>query len=152
MRVLIVLAGAFLFLAACGGSGEPATPTPIPAPSISPEDAEAMRQLSSAYWKAYNEKDVDLVLSFLEHDYGLERESKIVRDLGRRAFIVVEVEATEENPPRLTAPDEGEMFLQIKGLEIQPAALRESAPPDRVRMGFVRLAGEWKISFAEKVE
>ncbi len=111
-----------------------------------------MRRLSTAYWEAYNQKDIDLVLSFLEHDYGLERESKIVRDLGRRAFIVVEVEVTEESPPRLTASDEGEMFLQIRGLEIQPAALRESAPPDRVRMGFVRLAGEWKINFAEKVE
>ena len=141
-----------MVLAACGGSSEPATPTPPPAPSISPEDGEAMRRLSTAYWEAYNQKDVDLVLSFLEHDYGLERESKIVRDLGRRAFIVVEVEVTEESPPRLTASDEGEMFLQIRGLEIQPAALRESAPADRVRMGFVRLAGEWKINFAEKVE
>ncbi len=124
----------------------------MPAPSISSEDAEAMRRLSADYWTAYNENDVDLVLSFLEHDYGLERESKIVRDLGRRAFIVVDVEVTEGSPPRLTSPDEGEMMLDVRGLDIQPAALMETAPPDRVRMGFVRRAGEWKINFAEKVE
>ena len=111
-----------------------------------------MRQLALDYWAAYNEKDIDLVLSYLEQGYGLERESKIVRDLGRRVYIVVEIEVTEESPPRLIAPDEGEMFLKLKGLEIQPAALRETAPPERVRMGFARLAGEWKIIFAETVE
>jgi len=128
------------------------TPTPLPAATPTPtpttatpsesDEADTLRQLAFAYWEAFNSYDADKVLGYLEEAYRQERESKIRGDIGRIKLFRVKLGVSEETPPRMTTPGEGEMFLTMK----EPIGTR------RIHMRFLKLEGEWKITHAEEVE
>ena len=153
------LAAVALVGVACGSS-TPAEPTPAPvedakappAPAEDPEptsgpveeaeEADALRQLAFAYWKAFNAYDADTVLGYLEESYRQQREEEVRSEIGRLKLFSVQLGVTEESPPSIVDEDEREMYLTMK----EPLGTR------RIRMAFREVGGEWKITFSEEVE
>ena len=54
----------------------------------------------------------------------------------------VTLRVSEESPPEITGPDEGEMFLKMK----EPLGTR------RIRMALRKIKDEWKIVYAQEVK
>ena len=127
----------------------PSGPTPIliPLETLVPpsddfDDIKATRELAFAYWDAFNSYDADTTLSYLEAGYRAQREEEIRDEIGRLKRFRVKLWVTEEGPPTLTTEDQGEMYLKMK----EPLGTR------RIRMAFLKVAGDWRITFAEEVK
>ena len=104
-----------------------------------------MRRLAFDYWDAFNDYDVDLVLSYLEEGYRAERESVVREDVARlkaARLLRIKLKVSERTPPQITGPANAEMFLTMK----EPLGTRV------IRMGFVSVNGHWRIDHAEEVE
>ena len=128
-----------------------ATPTPTTPVMITPSptaplgtsaELETLRRLAFDYWAAFNSYNVENVLAYLEDSYRLERDSEIRQDLGRLKLFRVKLGVSEETPPQMTGPNEGEIFLLMK----EPLGTR------RIKMAFRKLDGTWKITYAEEVQ
>ena len=131
-----------------GAAAEPAAarPTPEPTPTASaegdPETLRALKQLAFEYWIAFNEYDVEKVLSYMEESYRAERAEEIAAEIEQLELFGVALGVSERSAPTLLSPTEGEMLLNVR----EPLATR------KYRMGFRLVEGEWKISFAGEVE
>ena len=122
-------------------------PTSVPAADLQPtsvpaEEADVLRQLAFAYWRAFNAYDADTVLGYLEKSYRQQREEEVRSEIGRLKLFSVQLGVTEESPPSIVDEDEWEMYLTMK----EPLGTR------RIRMAFREVGGEWKITFSEEVE
>ena len=143
MHWLTATAVAALVTAACAVPTATPKPTPVLFSSLGHTDEiEALRQLAFNYWEAFNSYDADQVLSYLEEDYRKERESAIRRDIGRIKLFKVKLGVSEESPPQMTGPGEGEMFLRMK----EPLGTR------RIRMAFREVEDGWKITYSQEVK
>ena len=130
-------------VAAVPASAAPAAvATPTAAPEGDPETLGALKSLAFEYWIAFNEHDVDKVLSYLEESYRAEREQEVTDEIAQLELFRVTLGVTERSPPVLLGPTEGEMMLNLR----EPLGVR------KVRMAFRMIDGEWKITFAEEVE
>ncbi|MEE9198580.1 MAG: hypothetical protein V3U26_02150, partial [Dehalococcoidia bacterium] len=123
------------------------TPTPMPpdTPTVDPREAadlEGLRRLTFAYWQAFNANDPETTLGYLEASYRAEREEAIRDEIGLIDTFGVTLVVSEQIPPHMTGPDEGEMFLRMQ----EPLGIR------LIHMAFRRVAGEWKITYAQEVE
>ena len=125
-----------------------ATPTerpqvaPTEEPQVDPQEADALRKLAFAYWEAFNAYDADRALGYLEEDYRQQQDSAVRDDIGMIKLFSVKLGVSEETPPQVVGNDEWEMYLTMK----EPLGTR------RIRMGFRKVAGEWKITFAEEAK
>ena len=115
--------------------------TPIQEQELGPE-AEALRQLALDYWSAFNSYDVDKVLSYLEDGYRAEQESSIRSNIGQMKSFGVKLGISEQSPPQLVDEGRWEMTIRVQ----DPLSVRT------VRVEFVQVGGEWKISAAEAVK
>lgn len=116
----------------------PETPTPEPV-AADPEDVENLRALSDAYWAAFNSYDADAVVGMYEDAYREAREEEVRSDIQLMRMFGVELGVTQEAPPVLTAPNVGELYVNVAN----PLGVR------RVHMVFHKLDSEWKIVHAE---
>ena len=116
----------------------PSSPTSLGANGV----IKTLRQLSLDYWTAINSYDANKALSYLEESYRMERESSIRADIGQIETFNVKLRVSEESPPQITSPSEGEMYLRIN----EPLGTR------RVHMAFIKLDDEWKIAHAHEVD
>ena len=115
---------------------------PAPADSSgNTNEIDTLRQLVLDYQAAFNSYDEDRVLSYLEEGHRVERESAIRQDIGQVRLFNVKLGVSEDSPPQMTGPGEGEVFMKVR----EPLGTR------RVRMAFRNLDGEWKITHAEEV-
>lgn len=122
------------------------TPTPAPAvpteKKISQAEADILRQLTFDYWDALNSYDVDKTLSYLEENYRQVHADEVKDGISQMKTFGVQLEASEESPPRLEGNGQGEMYVTLK----EPIGTR------RILMEFEKVGGEWKITFAEEVK
>ena len=131
-----------------GAAAEPAPaqptaePTPTPESGADPETLAALKSLAFEYWIAFNQYDVEKVLSYLEASYRAERGQEIADEIGQLELFGVTLGVSERSPPALLSPTEGEMVLNLR----EPLGVR------KFRMAFRMVDGEWKISFADEVE
>lgn len=132
---LLVLA--LLIFPACTQPAEaPSEGATPPAPTVS-EDEEAARQVVFAYWEAFNNYDVEGVLSYLEESYRLEREEGITSEIDQMQAVGVKLGVEEEAEP--TTTPEGK--VEIKMLIDVPMPM-----PDRhVTYQLEKINDEWKI-------
>ena len=129
--------------AAAPPSAEPAAAaTPTAASVGDPETLGALKSLAFEYWIAFNEHDVDKVLSYLEESYRAERAEEVSAEIAQLKLFGVTLGLSERSPPVLLSPTEGEMMLNLR----EPLGVR------KVRMAFRMIDGEWKITFGEEVE
>ena len=125
-----------------------ATPTekpqvaPTEKPQIDPQEADALRKLAFAYWEAFNAYDADKALGYLEEDYRQQQDSAVRDDIGMIKLFSVKLGMSEETSPHVVGNDEWEMYLTMK----EPLGTR------RIRMAFRKVAGDWKIIFAEEAK
>ena len=120
---------------------------PVVATSSSPYPAtdaeiEPLRRLAFEYWEKFNSYDVDGALALLEESYALERGETIRGDIGRLRMFRLKLGLSEHTPPRLTGPGEGQLFLLMK----EPLGIRI------IRMAFLKVDAEWRITYAQEVE
>lgn len=136
-----------IVFAACGSESATTTvaaatgPDGAAAVAEHPE-AEVLRALAFAYWEAFNAYEPDTALSYLEAGYRVERDEQVRSDIGRLSTFRVKLGVSEESPPVMIGDAEAEMYISMK----EPLGTR------RIRMAFVKVGGEWKISFAQEVE
>ena len=115
---------------------------PTEEPQVDPQEADALRKLAFAYWEAFNAYDADRALGYLEEDYRQQQDSAVRDDIGLIKLFSVKLGVSEETPPQVVGNDEWEMYLTMK----EPLGTR------RIRMAFQKVAGEWKITFAEEAK
>ena len=129
--------------AAAPPSTQPAAAeTPTAAPAGDPETLGALKSLAFEYWIAFNDHDVDKVLSYLEESYRAERAEEVSAEIAQLKLFGVTLGLSQRGPPVLLSPTEGEMMLNLR----EPLGVR------KVRMAFRLTDGEWKITFGEEVE
>ena len=126
----------------------PVTPTekprvaPTEEPQVDPQEVDALRKLAFAYWEAFNAYDADRALGYLEEDYRQQQDSAVRDDIGMIKLFSVKLGVSEETPPQVVGNDEWEMYLTMK----EPLGTRS------IRMAFRKVAGDWKIIFAEEAK
>ena len=135
------ISGALVVLVMLGGACESAAPaSPSPPPMDKAQELDKLRSLAFAYWEAFNGYDADSVLGYLEESYRQQRDETVREEIGRIKLFRVQLGLSEETPPRLLSDHEGEMFLTMK----EPLGTR------RIHMAFLKVEGEWKVTFAEE--
>lgn len=112
---------------------------------LSSKDADAIRGVVMAYWKAFNAYDVDKVLSYLEDGWRQQDEDKLRREISqlKKGFLFiknVKLEVFEESPPARVGDGEAEMMVRLK----TPVGFTH----DYFRL--VKIGDEWKINFSEQ--
>ena len=128
--------------------GPQVTPTekprvaPTEEPQVDPQEVDALRKLAFAYWEAFNAYDADRALGYLEEDYRQQQDSAVRDDIGMIKLFSVKLGVSEETPPQVVGNDEWEMYLTMK----EPLGTRS------IRMAFRKVAGDWKIIFAEEAK
>ncbi len=110
--------------------------------AIDDEDADAVRKVAFGYWAAFNAYDPDKALSYVEAEYRRQCDETVRHHIGLVESFRVKLGLTEEAPPAMTGPDEGEMYLTMK----EPLGAR------RIHMAFRKIGGEWMITLTEQVE
>lgn len=123
------------FPACAQPAGEPSDGTP-PASGVS-EDEAAAREVVFDYWEAFNNYDVEGVLSYLTESYRAEREEGIAGEIAQMQAAKVTLGVSEEAAPTTTTP-EGK--VEIKILIDVPIL------PDRhVTYQLEKINDDWKI-------
>ena len=115
---------------------------PTEEPQVDPQEVDALRKLAFAYWEAFNAYDADRALGYLEEDYRQQQDSAVRDDIGMIKLFSVKLGMSEETPPQVVGNDEWEMYLTMK----EPLGTRS------IRMAFQKVAGDWKIIFAEEAK
>ncbi len=118
------------------------TATLDPGPVGDSQEADTLRQLTFAYWEAFNAYDPDSALGYLEEDYRRQRDEAVRGEIETIKRFRVKLGLSEETSPWVVSHDEREMYLTMQ----EPLGKR------RIRMGFRDVAGEWRIIFAEEVQ
>ena len=93
------------------------------------------------YWEAFNSYDADTVVSMYNEDYRAAREETVRSDISLMKMFKVTLKVKGENPPVLTAPNVGELYVRVGN----PLGV------SRVLMIFHKLEDGWKIVHAEEV-
>ena len=110
--------------------------TPSP-PAITQEDVDAARQAILDYWDARNSYDVELILTFYEESFRLEREEEVRQQISQTQMAGMKIVAEEEAEPVIT--DEGTIEIRMK-LNL-PWPLGD----EHVIYYMMKVNGEWKI-------
>ncbi len=148
------------------------TATPVPSPTPEPEEAEPtatpeseteeeetstssesessdeapeaddLRKLGAAYWKALNDYELDKALGYLEESYRQEQEETLRGNVELMKTFEVKLTVTEESAPQVVDEDTREMYWLVKN----------PLSADSLHMLFKQVGGEWKIVSAELQE
>ena len=148
------------------------TATPVPSPTPEPEEAEPtatpeseteeeetstssesdsteeapeaddLRNLGAAYWKALNDYEIDKALGYLEADYRLAQEESLRENVELMKTFAVKLTVSEQSGPQVVDENSREMYWLVKN----PLAV------DIVHMIFLQVGGKWKIASAERQE
>jgi predicted small secreted protein len=148
--VAIVLVAAATLIASCGGtSGGGASPSAAVADSaaasampIPAADAQAVRDMATAYWAAYNSYDIEKTLSYLDESYRPSQEKTIRSEIGQLKTFGVKLGVSEKSAPVLTGSDQAQMYLTMK----EPTGSRT------MLMKFTRAGGTWTITYVQEVK
>jgi len=149
-RLLLVvglLAGMLLALVGCGGpdAAEVERVQAMAAASLkelSAEDIAAVRALSDAYWNAWNEYDVDKVLSMLDEPFRKERGEEIRGNVQKLDRWNMSISVSEVTPPKLDTNGEVVMYVNVK----------KPLSTDLTQMRFKKVGFSWIITYASKDE
>lgn len=117
-----------------------ATSTAATAGAISADDAQAVRDVVSGYWDAYNAYDPDKAVSYLDENYRTTKEELVRGEIARIKAFSVTLGVTEKTPPVLIGNDEAEIHLTMK----EPIGTRE------IVMKFAKRDGAWTIIYSEE--
>lgn len=120
-------------------------PTPTPEPQlepVDPQEAEAIMQVFTEHWEAYNTYEPDKALGFMTADFRQTQEEEVRNNIGLLETFAAKMEATEEGPPQQLENGDAQIYLKL----MTPLGER------RVRMTFRKVDGEWMISFSEEVQ
>ncbi|MHB8869136.1 MAG: hypothetical protein ACYC6T_04635 [Thermoleophilia bacterium] len=128
--------------AATSSTASPTSTAPSAAGAISDADAQAVRELVTAYWEAYNAYDANRAVSYLDESYRPVKEALVRQEIGRIKAFSVTLGISEKTPPVLNGPDEAEIHLNMK----EPIGTREIA------MKFARHGDTWTITYSEEVK
>lgn len=114
--------------------------TPASGPAISAQDAQAVRDVASAFWEAYNAYDPDKAVSYLDESYRPEKEKTLRGEIGQIKTFGVKLGVSEKTAPVLIGPDQAEMYLTMK----EPTGTRT------LWMKFARHGDTWTITYSEQ--
>ena len=106
-------------------------------PAITQEDVDAARQAILDYWDARNSYDVDLILTFYEESFGVEREEEVRSQISQTQMVGMKIVAEEEAEPVIT--DEGTIEIRMK------LNLPWPLGAEYVTYYMMKIDGEWKI-------
>ena len=136
-----LLAGFVLFW--CAACASP-TPTPTATPTaFAPSSAKAdeFRGIAFGYWEAFNAYDPEATLAYLEESYRALQDEVVRGQIGQVRRFGVKLGVSEESAPQMIRPNVAEMYL----------GMREPLGTRRIRMEFLQVGEEWKLTFAEEV-
>ncbi len=149
-----------------------ATATPVPSPTPEPQEAEPtatpeseteeeetstssesdsteeapeaddLRNLGAAYWKALNDYEIDKVLGYLEDSYRQEQEEEFRGNIELMKTFEIKLTVTEESAPQVVDDESREMYWLVKS----------PLSADIVHMIFIQVGGKWIIASAERQE
>ncbi len=118
------------------------TPTPEDKPSLSAEEADVIRTISSAYWEAINALELEKVLGLLEESYRLKKEEELTEYIDLMKTYGLKLTVNEMGPPEAIDDESREIYWIVKS----PVNVQT------IHMIFRQIEGEWKITSAEQVE
>jgi hypothetical protein len=127
--------------AAASGTSSPAASTAASATPMAEADAQAVRDLMTAYWTAYNAYDAEKALSYLEEGYRASQDKTVRSEIGQIKTFGVKLGVKEKSAPVLTGTDQSEMHIDMK----TPTGGRE------LIMKFTRVGGTWMITDVEEI-
>ena len=119
-------------------------PTPTEAPQLKPldpQETDAVRQLVTEFWEAYNTYDADKALGFMVEEYRQTQEEDVRTNIGLLETFAAKLELTEEGPPQQLENGEAQLFIKL----LTPLGER------RVHMIFRKVDGEWMVASSEEV-
>ena len=105
-------------------------------------EADDLRNLGAAYWKALNDYEIDKALGYLEADYRLAQEESLRENVELMKTFAVKLTVSEKSGPQVVDENSREMYWLVKN----PLAV------DIVHMIFLQVGGKWKIASAERQE
>jgi hypothetical protein len=95
-----------------------------------------------ARWEAFNAYDPEAILAYLEEGYRALQDEVVRGQIGQVRRFVVKLGVSEESALQMIRPDVAEMCLRMR----EPLGTR------RIRMEFLQVEEEWKLTFAEEVK
>ena len=119
-------------------------PTPTEAPQLDPldpQEADAVRQLTTDFWGAYNSYDADKALGYMVKEYRQEQDVSARSNIASMEAFRVKLVLTEEGPPQELENGEAQMYFKMQ----TPLGER------RVHMIFRKVDGEWMVASSEEV-
>ena len=120
-----------------------AAPTPEPQLElVDAQEAEAIMQLFTEFWGAYNTYEPDKALGFMLDEMRQEQEEDVRTNIGLMETFAAKLEATEEGPPQQLENGDAQLYLKL----VTPLGER------RVRMTFRKVDGEWMVASSEEVQ
>lgn len=105
-------------------------------------EADDLRELGEAYWKALNDYEIDKVLGLLEDSYRQAQEETLRGNVDLMKTFEVKLTVTEESGPQVVDDETREMYWLMKS----PLSV------DTIHMIFKHVGGEWKIASSERLE
>ncbi len=102
-------------------------------------EADDLRKLGAAYWKALNDYEIDKVLGYLEESYRQAQEEMLRGNVDLMKTFEVKLTASEESGPQVVDENSREMYWLVKN----------PLSADIIHMIFTQVDGEWKIASAE---
>jgi len=148
--LLVLLLSVTMFTGCSGGgtvdiSGDNAPVNTGGSDVLSSEDAQAIREMATAYWEAFNAYDVETVMSYMEDSWREEHEDVIRDEISRlkNGFLFiknVKLDITEESPPVIIGDNEVEMLFRLG----TPLGDKHSY------FRIVKTGDEWKVCFSEE--
>ena len=105
-------------------------------------EADALRKVGNAYWKAINDYEPDKALQLMEANYRQEQEEAFLGNIELMKTFELKLTVTEESGPQIVDDETREIYWVVKS----------PLSADRVHMLFMQIDGEWKITSAERLE
>ena len=109
---------------------------------VAPQEAEAIMQLFTEFWKAYNDYDADKALGFMVDEMRQAEEEDTRANIGLLETFAAKMEATEEGPLQQLENGDAQVYLKL----MTPLGER------RARMTFRKVDGEWMVASSEELQ
>ncbi|MFC2058269.1 hypothetical protein ACFLTS_01300 [Chloroflexota bacterium] len=148
LPILLVLLLSVTMFTGCSGEGKvdiSGDDAAEGSDTLSSEDLQAIRDMATAYWEAFNAYDAETAMSFMEDSWRVEHEEALRDELTRlkNGFLFiknVKLDVTEESPPTVIGDNEVEMLFKLG----TPLGDKHSY------FRIVKIGDEWKVCFSEE--